>query len=315
MLWTALDEAGLTHDIGARVRALRHVPRKTVELPGFHVFTRDGLVAPYSWLVPKPKGDDEDLLQMWEAYGAQQHGRRRNPVDPLLAMHESVPLLGAPEFTRYFGKPRRPEEWVSPAAKIIALAQHFEGQENLSCEVSTSKIGMQYQRITSVQMHLGQFFFRVTPRSIFSNFEGKDVVFPHRASDAALDELCIRPLRTDNALAVALMENDEVPECALQAASVCIRALHLGELIPTDFTINMSKNRSPKPHEIIQNARALLDSQPADCLYHLYPILVPALMGKVEFASTFGNPYRTTGVKSREETLLRWHDQLSQLNV
>jgi hypothetical protein len=314
-MWNALDEAGLTHDIGARAREIRHVPRKTVELPGFHVFTRDGLVAPYKWLVPQPKGDDQDLMQLWEAYSAQQHGTRRGSTDPLQAMNESLSFLGASEHATYFGKPRASDEWVSPAAKIIALAQHFEGQENLSCEISASTLGIHHQRISEVQLQLGQFFFRVTPRSIFSNFEGKDLVFPFRASDSALDELCIRPLRTNHPLAVALMENDETPECALQAASVCIRALHLGELTSSDFIINMSKNRSPRPHEIIQNARALLDSEPLDVLYHLYQIVVPALMTKKTFATHFGNPYRCGGQKSRESTLLRWHDELSQLTV
>lgn len=314
-MWNQLDEAGLLHDVGARVRAIRNIPREAVELPGFHLFTRDGLCAPYSWLVPKPKGDDQDLLQMWEAYGNGQHGDRRSRADPLLELVENTSFLGVAAHQRFFGKGARlPTQWATPAAKIIALAQHFEGQENMSIELGADKAGMYRQGIAAVQIHLGEFFLRVTPKSMFSNFQGKEIEYSYKASDCVLDEMCIRPLRTSNALAVALMQNEEMPECVLQMANVAVRALHLGQLLPTDFTINLSKHRSPNTNDIVQDAKALLQSDPLHALSHLYPMLVPALMGKEQFATTFGSPHQHRKIaKTQEATRNRWLDELSKL--
>lgn len=306
-----IDDAGIGGAINARVRELRHAEREPVELPGFHVFSRGGTAAPYTWLVPKPKGDYVDLMNLWETYVGQPLGGRGTAEDPLAVIRGDSSVMSRVAFNRYFGPARATGAWASPAAKMIAIAQHFEGQENLSFEITGPTHAVERQRLQSVDLHLAECLLRVTPKGVYSNFARGEVNPKYLASDASMDELCIRSIRTAHPLAVALVEHEETPETALFAASVCIRALTLGRLRARELSISTSRTKADDTGLLVRQALAMLDEPPADPLSAMYEILVPGAFTKTVFVDQFGHPFRDS--KPRPSTIRNWQSVLSGL--
>ena len=79
----AASEGGVASAVKERARELVGQELDRVELPGFHLFEGPSPIAPYTWLLPKPKGDIQDLLGMWESYANQELGVRAQQQSPL----------------------------------------------------------------------------------------------------------------------------------------------------------------------------------------------------------------------------------------
>lgn len=280
-----------------------------VQLPGFHLFEGACPVAPYTWLLPKPKGDAQDLLSLWESYANQDLGSRVLRQSPLTPIESDTFVLNRPTFTRVFGGPRSAADWVQPAAMMIGLAQHLEGQENLSVEFSPST-RFERRKLVNLRIHVADYLMEVTPRSVYSNMQRKRITPRYAASDAKLDGLCVRPFLTNHPLAVALMENEDTPHTCLQAANVVLRALQLGLLAETEVKLSADVNRRAGREASVMEAIGLLDRERN--LRLVYDKLVPKVVSAAEFRRDFGNPFRGSSA-SRPVTVDKWRAALYSL--
>jgi hypothetical protein len=307
----AANEGGIALAVKERVRDLEGQPLAPVMLPGFHVFSTGGSTPPYTWLVPKPVGNYEDLLNYWEAYVGEVSGSRKAPLDPLRSISQDRTVLNSVAFNRFFGDPRRQSEWATPAAKIIAIAQHLkgQGQEGLDARILPNRV-YERQRIESISMFMSQFYLEVTPTHLFTNYGAKLLKPGYSAGDATLDELCIRPLRSNHPLAIALMEREDTPEAALQAAAVVLRAHALGRLSEADIRLRTGSAGVTPEQAVIKAYEALAAG--SQSLRDVYDVLVPAVMTSREFRSRFGNGFRQTKT-TRPETIDRWREALYEL--
>lgn len=299
---------GVSPAVKARAAELYSEQRDPVELPGFHVFDRALPVSPYTWLVPRPRGDISDLLNLWESYANQALGVRGGP-SPLAAIEGDTLALTRADFKRFFGGPRGAGHWAAPAAKIIALAQHLEGRENLHIELSRTT-RWERRKVLSIKMHAATCMLEVTPRGLWSNMAMKEIRAPYLASDAGIDEFCIRPFRTNHPLAVALMENEDVPETCLQAANVALRAIQQGLIREKDLVLSDALGRAASRTATVVSAIELLDRQRS--LRPVYDLLVPNVVSALEFRRDFGNPFRPAR-STRKETVDKWREQLFAL--
>ncbi len=304
----AAVDGGVALAVKERARELGRKPLSSVLLPGFHLFEGPCPVAPYSWLLPKPKGDVQDLLGLWEAYVDQDLGARYSRRSPLEAIQRDRFVLGSAAFKRVFGGPRHPRDWAQPAAMIIALAQHLEGQENL--QFTLSNAALMHERTLQLRMHLSGYMLEVSHRGIFSNMHRKVVSPRYQASDAKLEGLCIRPLRSAHPLAVALMENEDTPHACLQAANVVLRAVRQGLLDEQDVRLSAGAAPRAAREEAVVAALQLLDREKN--LRLVYDKVVPRVVSAAEFRNLFGNPFR--GVSApRADTVDKWRAHLYSL--
>ncbi|MBT2325532.1 hypothetical protein J7E62_24670 [Variovorax paradoxus] len=305
----AASEGGVASAVKDRARELGSKTLDRVELPGFHLFDGASPIAPYTWLLPQPKGDVQDLLSLWESYVNQNLGSRSLGQSPLTPIERDTFVLTRTDFGRVFGGPRAPGEWAQPAAMMIAIAQHLEGQENLELELSSAP---RYERrkVLKLRMHVSGYLMEVTPKGVYSNMKSSRIAPRFQASDAKLDGLCIRPLRTDHPLAVALVENEEAPHACLQAANVVLRALQLGMLAESDIKLSSGANLKAAREASVLEAIGLLDRERN--LRLVYDKLVPGVVTAAEFRRDFGNPFRGTSTP-RSETVDKWREQLFAL--
>lgn len=304
----AASEGGVASAVKERARSLAGAPRTSVLLPGFHLFEGAAPIAPYTWLLPKPKGDVQDLLGLWEAYVDQDLGSRASRRSPLEVIERDRFVLGPAAFRKVFGGPRRPHDWAFPAAMIIALAQHFEGQENLQVEVS--RAALMHERTLKLRMYLAGYMLEVNHRGVYSNMRRKAVTPRYQASDAKLDGLCIRPLRTSHPLAIALLEHEDTPHTCLQAANVVLRGLSQGVLAESEIRFSEGVPRSAAREAAVVEALRQLDRERT--LRSVYDKLVPHVMSATEFRKEFGNPFRGVSMP-RDETVDQWRAHLYSL--
>lgn len=305
----AASEGGVGSAVKERARELDGQPLKRVQLPGFHLFDGACPIAPYAWLLPQPKGDIQDLLSLWESYANQDLGSRALRQSPLTPIQSDTFVLNRPSFKRVFGEQRSAADWAQPAALMIALAQHLEGQENLEVQFAG---GARYERrkLLSLRIHVSDYLMEVTPRGVYSNMQRKRITPRYAASDAKMDGLCIRPYLTDHPLAVALLENEDTPHACLQAANVVLRAMQLGLLSKTDIKLASDAGwRSSREASVVE-AINLLDRERN--LRLVYDKLVPKVVSAADFRRDFGNPFRGTAAP-RPETVDRWRAHLYSL--
>lgn len=312
VLNSAAAEGGVVQSLKERAKELQGRQLEEVELPGFHLFDYGGTTPPYSWLVPKPRGSYEDIINYWEMYVGEVSDNRKANLDPLRSIRDIRSVLSTTSFNRYFGKPRKAACWAAPAAKIIALAQHLpgQGQECLSVEFTRTQ-PIERRRLVHVRMHIADLFMEVTPTSLYTNFRGVAPKISFPAGDGTLDELCIRPIRTRHPLAVAVSECEDAPVAVQQAAAVVFRALALKQLRESDIRFSGAYGRRASRSAAVQEAQQVLESG-AGSLKDLYDILVPSAIPAKDFREAFGNPFRHIR-KVRTTTLDRWRHALYDL--
>ncbi|VTU31878.1 hypothetical protein H4CHR_02897 [Variovorax sp. PBS-H4] len=304
-LISAAVEGGVASAVKARSRELELDAPEMVELPGFHLFEPPSPVAPYSWLMPQLKGDVSDLINLWECYVDQQLGART----PMTPIESDRFVLGRTAFRRVFGLPRRPSQWFQPAAMIIALAQQVEGQENLSVSVERSKGKFERSAISRLRLHVSGYLLEATPTTLYSNLGARPIEAHRPASDAMLDGLCIRPLRTAHPLARALLENEDTPHTCLQAANVVLRGLSAKRLSAREVRLPDARAGRVAREAAVVDAINHLDREWS--LRAVYDRIVPTVISAAEFRQDFGNPFR--GTAPRPETVKRWRESLFAL--
>jgi len=308
VLGDAAARGCVTEALVERVRELESARLPRVELPGFHLFGRASPASPYTWLVPRPLGDFQDIVMMWETFVGQPHlGSRSTVTSPLAAIEEERLVLSRSAFRRFFGGPRRPGDWFTPAAKIIAIAQHLEGQENLRVAPLLEERRYERARLPQLGIHLSEYFLEVSSEGLYSNMRQALIKPPGVPGDATIDELCIRPLRTSHPLAVALIENEDTPETCLHAANVVLRALEAGQIGAHEVTLKPGTSPYTNRNAAVVAAIHALNVQRS--LRAVYDLIVPNVMKAAEFRAEFGNPFRAPRVP-REDTIKKWHMSL-----
>jgi len=309
----ALNGSGKALQVRERIAELQDTrQRPWVHLPGFHILSPGGATPPYLWAVPKPKGDEQDLLGMWEMFVSTTQDNADGQADLLAPLRQDRQVLSAPARAGFFGRePRRFQDWFIPAAQIIAIAQHFEGQGALTVR---TKRAPRFERtlFEEIEMHLGPYYMRVTPRGMWSNTDHR---LRRPAAGApttrAIDAVCVRPMASSHPLAVALTEDEEMPEAALQAGNVVLRSMQNG-LLPNRLHINVTaRGAAPRaPREMFQ--QALAAASHSDGLRALASVLVPHRLTNSAFREIFGNHYRHAG-PVRDSTRRRWVEEIHGL--
>lgn len=310
VLSDAAERGGVAPILRERALQLKDTRTEYVELPGFHLFEHAYPDAPYTWLVPKPRGDFQDIVGMWEAYvGQGRLGARSATGSPLTPISGDRTVLGPVTFRRFFGGPRRLAEWYTPAAKIIAMAQHLEGQEHLRVDPIRLNSRFERSRLPTLSLHLADYYLEVSDEHIYSNTL-QEYVRPIRPpGDATIDELSIRPLKTAHPLAVAMMECEETPPTCLHAMNVALRGAHAGHIRPAEVRLGASKSFRPDRNAAVLEAFKALDIYGS--LRAVYDQLVPAVMQAADFRKEFGNPFRQSA--PRPDTVERWRMALFSL--
>lgn len=311
VLSEAAHESGIAEVVKERMCEIERSKPEKVDLPGFHLFDRSGHISPYSWLVPKPRGDFQDIVMMWETYvGQERLGVRQALGSPLTAIGSERLVLGSAAFRRYFGDARKFSDWYTPAAKIIALAQHLEGQENLRIDPPQASYRYERTRLPHISLHLADYFFELSEEGMYSNMLGARVRPRRAAGDASIDEICIRPLNTNHPLAVALTECEDTPQVCLYAANVALRGVHNGMLRNDELRIAPGRRHRVDRDATVVSAIHLLEKHRS--LRAIYDLLVPGILKAADFRKEFGNPFRL--IRSpRDETVERWRMSLFNL--
>lgn len=290
-LKTALSERGLT----AQVQALFKDTDDTtpVTLPGFSMFdTASGLSAT-QWCVPRPIGDRDDIIGLWEEYIDRPLGR--------VAVPDRVArrILSAPLGEKFFGTYRREAtEWWLPAAQLIAIASGVSG---LAARVTND----------SVTLDMGDYAMSVTPSGGWSNATRAIRPCAELPDDANIAPLRVPALLTAHPLAKALVSLS-VPPALLWAANSLICCESMGRhprVRPVMLTPIGSKLVSAKRNAVRRPGRERLESRSrrdipasmATCRQilddpypgshrDLYIAAVPALMSVRDFSWLVGIP-------------------------
>lgn len=278
-------------------------------LPGFHIFSAGGPRAVHEWAVPRPKGDLQDLVGLWEAFVHQTEAGAQPGSDVLTPIRQDSLALPVSARIHFFGRGRRSfRDWFLPAVQIIAIAQHLEGQATLTFR-TTHADRIERRTIEEVGMHLGPYFLHAERRGMWSNTDGRlrrPLVGP--PTSRSLETLCVRPHGSRHPLAIALMEDEEVPETARQAANVVLRMVHYGEMPDRNLVRLQAGRRAPRSGTNLYAAALSAIDRPG-ALRNLSEILVPQRLNAATFRELFGNPYREVG-PPRPATKERWISEL-----
>jgi hypothetical protein len=250
-------------------------------LPGFTIFDRGDVVAPYDWCVPKPRHDEADVLNAYEEYVDRNLGLVPNPG---LVAYQAI---GRGSGRKYFGPKRSPGRWYTPLLKLIAVGQHSAHE--------TATV-----RGSRVELDLGGFRMVATPRGAWSNFRNKTIEAKRPAVDSDFFEVTVQPIKTAHPLASYL--SGRVEDDVLWLANVAIQGERF-KLIPELHFRPPAAKPTPKRRRALAvdvlgaglTCQELLEGPPQGLLLSLYQAAVPVLMTSRYFKSHFGNPYGPHG--------------------
>lgn len=282
---------------------LATAPAEEVRLPGFDLFTR-GARSPYEWCVPRPR-DEEQLLNTYEEYVDRDLGRIKSPERVAKQLYTDRRVA-----RQYFGAaPRHARYWYTPAAKIIAAAQHFD-------------VVVSRSRNYGLSTNLLGYELRVSPTGCHSNVRRASIAAPLAAVDCTDHELSVTSLRIKHPLASALATVGADDAC-LWAANSAIRAEMDGMVDVKDLFTNKVKRAlsaaekrrrtdlvmgaAMEATEVAQNAHSPVTA--------LYEALVPAVCTAVRFKALFGHPWAHPGRAPRPETRAAWLQRIDQLSA
>jgi hypothetical protein len=257
--------------------ALTYHSRRQHHLPGFHVFTSGAEISPYEWCVPRPRYDQADVMNTYEAYVDRNLGLVPNPG---LVAREAV---GKGWGRKYFGLKRTPARWRVPLLKVVAVGQHAAKK--------TAFVGRD-----RVELQLDSGLLLVTSRGAHSNFRGHIVTAKKPAVDIGFSELSVEPIKTAHSLAAYL--SGRVEDDVLWLANVVIQGERFG-LIPAIQFRPPAARPTPRRRRALAvdvlgaalTCQELLRGEPREDLLHaLFEAAVPTLMTSNYFRNHFGQP-------------------------
>lgn len=284
-----LAERGMTQEANDML-AFRGKPQ---HLPGFNVFSRGASISPFEWCVPRPRNDEADVINAYEAYVDRSLGLVPHPG---AAAYDAV---GRGACRRYFGPKRTPGRWRIPLVKLVAVGQHAAGE-------------VAYAGRDRVELSLPSGRLMVTRRGAFSNFRGHVVQAKRIAVDTGFEEVSVASIRTAHPLASYL--SGRVEDDVLWLANVVIQGERFG-LIPAIQFQPPAAKPTPRRRKTLAvdvlgaalTCQELLTTGPRENLVPaLYSAAVPALMTSRYFKRHFGVPYgakagRLVSTRLREE--------------
>lgn len=282
--------------------ALNHKDRRQRLLPGFHVFDKGVEISPYEWCVPRPRYDEADVINTYEAYVDRDLGLVPNPG----AMAREAVRSGMGR--RYFGLKRTPARWRVPLLKVVAVGQHAAKR--------TAHVGRD-----RVELQLESGLLLVTSKGAYSNFRGRMVTAKRPAVDTGMNELSVEPIKTVHPLASYL--SGRVEDDVLWLANVVIQGERLKRIPAIQFRppaarTPRGRRRKALAVDILGAAltcQEMLKGEPReDLLYALFEVAVPTLMTSNYFRNHFGQPRGPRSQRVvREATREEWSRKIETI--
>lgn len=288
----------------------------TEHLPEVHLFQAGYKAPPWTWILPTPTFDESTLVYAYEAFAEQSLGITRYPgraAEEVLAREFKSCGKGAIDLGC------APRSWLGPAARLVALAQAFPG----------AQVRADFETGTFSATLVGGAHLEVSPRGVYSNFQGLVVPAVVSPEDVATAAMRLEAIDTGDRTLVALarvFRGDEDKLRMLRALAACLESGAYSKLelrTALDKAADPSANRrlparfarsgslAQAREDAVELALQAMAAGGDGLMSRLYHSVVPVLYSSREFVRQYGS-ISNRKRKVSDTTLNDWAERITE---
>lgn len=275
----------------------------SLELPSLSLFSEGGKHKPVTWMLPKVKCDEATLVYAYEAFVAQPLGVTPNPGKVAeQALNDEL----AGNVRRALNRERDPRAWFTPAARLVAMAQFFDGAE-VFADFDTE----------TFSANIGGAFFMASPSAVYSNYKEANVHAALPPTDVLRATGYLQEVTTRARLIVALgsmLASLSDARLVLRGLLGCIEQGVTTEMDLLHSLTNrqaMRRQSAADPQAVADLALQTLSAGGEDLIRNLYQVVVPTLYTSREFVRHFGSTSAKQKRRVRDPTIEKWAEMVT----